>query len=539
MDFKAIYRAMNQLEDNRKISKEIVVEALKEAMAKAYRKHIDIPDVQVRVDINEKSGEMKLYQLYTVVEEVEDDELEISLEEVKRLGLNLELGQQHEIQKPIDDLGRAAALLAKNVMKQKIREAEKQAVYDEYIDLLDEMVIGLVESVEEKFVVVNLGKTMALMPRAAQIPGEVYREGQNIRVVITECNKETKGAQVLVSRADAKLVKRLFEREVPEIYEGVVEIKAIAREAGERCKMAVYSSDPNVDPIGACIGPRGARVSAIIEELHGEKIDIFEWSENVQELIKNALAPAQVLGVIPSADKKSLLVIVEDNQLSLAIGKKGKNARLAVKLTGKKIDIKTRTDVEESGIDWKMAMIEFAAEQKRQAREKAAAKMMEEMAAKAEEVEETVEEVIETVEEKIEAVVEAVEEKVETVVETVIEKVEAVVETVKEAVQPKEDAEEKRVKKPVVKKDTYVSKFEKIFDNKPAQTESAPKRRKNKQDEDRKLRPAELKKDKDYEFKPIYSEEELEEIKRNEEVDEYEFYDDIDYDEFDEFYDED
>ncbi|MBR5005405.1 MAG: transcription termination/antitermination protein NusA [Erysipelotrichaceae bacterium] len=539
MDFKAIYRAMNQLEDNRKISKEIVVEALKEAMAKAYRKHIDIPDVQVRVDINEKSGEMKLYQLYTVVEEVEDDELEISLEEVKRLGLNLELGQQHEIQKPIDDLGRAAALLAKNVMKQKIREAEKQAVYDEYIDLLDEMVIGLVESVEEKFVVVNLGKTMALMPRAAQIPGEIYREGQNIRVVITECNKETKGAQVLVSRADAKLVKRLFEREVPEIYEGVVEIKAIAREAGERCKMAVYSSDPNVDPIGACIGPRGARVSAIIEELHGEKIDIFEWSENVQELIKNALAPAQVLGVIPSADKKSLLVIVEDNQLSLAIGKKGKNARLAVKLTGKKIDIKTRTDVEESGIDWKMAMIEFAAEQKRQAREKAAAKMMEEMAAKAEEVEETVEEVIETVEEKIETVVEAVEEKVETVVETVIEKVEAVVETVKEAVQPKEDAEEKRVKKPVVKKDTYVSKFEKIFDNKPAQTEAAPKRRKNKQDEDRKLRPAELKKDKDYEFKPIYSEEELEEIKRNEEVDEYEFYDDIDYDEFDEFYDED
>lgn len=539
MDFKAIYRAMNQLEDNRKISKEIVVEALKEAMAKAYRKHIDIPDVQVRVDINEKSGEMKLYQLYTVVEEVEDDELEISLEEVKRLGLNLELGQQHEIQKPIDDLGRAAALLAKNVMKQKIREAEKQAVYDEYIDLLDEMVIGLVESVEEKFVVVNLGKTMALMPRAAQIPGEIYREGQNIRVVITECNKETKGAQVLVSRADAKLVKRLFEREVPEIYEGVVEIKAIAREAGERCKMAVYSSDPNVDPIGACIGPRGARVSAIIEELHGEKIDIFEWSENVQELIKNALAPAQVLGVIPSADKKSLLVIVEDNQLSLAIGKKGKNARLAVKLTGKKIDIKTRTDVEESGIDWKMAMIEFAAEQKRQAREKAAAKMMEEMAAKAEEVEETVEEVIETVEEKIEAVAEAVEEKVETVVETVIEKVEAVVETVKEAVQPKEDAEEKRVKKPVVKKDTYVSKFEKIFDNKPAQAEAAPKRRKNKQDEDRKLRPAELKKDKDYEFKPIYSEEELEEIKRNEEVDEYEFYDDIDYDEFDEFYDED
>ena len=537
MDFKAIYRAMNQLEDNRKISKEIVVEALKEAMAKAYRKHIDIPDVQVRVDINEKNGEMKLYQLYTVVEEVEDDELEVSLEEVKRLGLSLELGDLYEVQKPIDDLGRAAALLAKNVMKQKIREAEKQAVYDEYIDLLDEMVIGLVESVEEKFVVVNLGKTMALMPRAAQIPNEVYREGQNIRVVITECNKETKGAQVLVSRADAKLVKRLFEKEVPEIYEGVVEIKAIAREAGERCKMAVYSSDPNVDPIGACIGPRGSRVSAIIEELHGEKIDIFEWSENVQELIKNALAPAQVLGVIPSSDKKSLMVIVEDNQLSLAIGKKGKNARLACRLTGKKIDIKTQTEVEENGIDWKLAMIEFAAEQQRLAREKAAAKLLEEQALAAEEaeVEETVvEEVIaETVEETALEEVETVEDAVEETVE--------VVEEVKSEVEPVQEAEEtKRAKKPVVKKDTYVSKFEKIFDNKPAQSEAAPKKRRNtKQDEDRKLRPAELKKDKDYEFKPIYSEEELEEIKRNEEVDEYEFYDEIDYDEFDEFYDED
>jgi len=301
----------------------------------------------------------------------------------------------------------------------------------------------------------------------------------------------------------------------------------------------VYSSDPNVDPIGACIGPRGSRVSAIIEELHGEKIDIFEWSENVQELIKNALAPAQVLGVIPSADKKSLMVIVDDNQLSLAIGKKGKNARLAVKLTGKKIDIKTRTEVEENGIDWKLAMIEFAAEQQRLAREKAAAKRLEELAAQAEEAEETVEEAVETIEETVENVVEAVEEKVEEVVETVKETVDQVVETVKEAVEEKTEEPAKRVKKPVVKKDTYVSKFEKIFDSKPAQSEAAPKRRKNKQDEDRKLRPAELKKDKDYEFKPIYSEEELEEIKRNEEVDEYEFYDDIDYDEFDEFYDED
>lgn len=324
MKLKDFMKAMQAIEQDRSLSQDIVVAALKEALAKAYRKHIEIPDALVRVDINEKSGEIKVYQQRAVVEEVEDDELEISLADAKKIRQEVELGDMIENEVSIENLGRAAVILAKNVMKQKIREAEKQAVYDEYCDKLDDLVVGTVESVEEKFCVVNIGKTLALMPRVAQIPGEHYYEGQRLRVVVSEVNKETKGAQVLVSRADGNLVKRLFEKEVPEIYQGIIEIKAIARDPGERCKMAVYSKNENIDPIGACIGPRGSRVQVIIDELHGEKIDIFEWSDDVSELIKNALAPAEILAVIPNTDRRGLLIVVNDNQLSLAIGKKGK-----------------------------------------------------------------------------------------------------------------------------------------------------------------------------------------------------------------------
>ena len=542
MNLKDLMKAMQSIEDDRKISKDIVIEALKEALAKAYRKHVDISDVQVRVDINEKSGAIKVYQQYTVVEEVEDDELEVSLEEARKFNPTIQLGELLDREVSIENLGRAAALLAKNVMKQKIREAEKQAVYDEYINLLDEMVFGLVESVEEKFVVVNLGKTMAIMPRAAQMPNETYHEGQNIRVLITECNNQSKGgAQVLVSRADANLVRRLFETEVPEIYDGVVEIKAIAREAGERTKMAVYSSNPDVDPIGACIGPRGSRVQVVIDELKGEKIDIFEWSDNIQELIKNALAPAQVLAVLPVEDKKGLMVVVEDNQLSLAIGKKGKNARLAVKLTGMKIDIKTRTDVEGLGIDWKAKMLEFAAEQKRLADAKAAEAYLaaqNEMIEEAEEVETVVEEVV------VEPTVEVVEE--DTVEEPVIEVVEEEIvkeEPAQETVEEVKCEGVKTFKKERERKE-YVSRFEKLAgtSNRSQQDSTPNKKRKNAvKDEDRKLRMKDLNKNTDYELKPVYSEEELEEIKRNQEYEESNTWieDDIDFDEYDEYYDQD
>lgn len=558
--------AMQAIESDRKLSKEIVVEALEEALSKAYRKHIEIPDALVRVDINDKSGDIKVYQQRKVVEHVEDDELEISLEDAKRIKQEFELEDLVESEVNIAEMGRAAVVLAKNVMKQKIREAEKQVVYDEYADKVEEMVIGTIETVEDKFVIVNIGKTLALMPKNQQIPGEKYYEGQRVRVVIVEVNKETKGAQVLVSRGDATLVKRLFEKEVPEIFQGVIEIKAIAREAGERTKMAVYSSNENVDPIGACIGPRGQRVQVVIDELGGEKIDIFEWSDDVTELIKNALAPAEVLAVIPNQERKNgLLVVVNDNQLSLAIGKRGKNARLAVKLTGSKIDIKAESDVNAMGIDWKNIAIKQREEfLRKQEEEKAKAQAMH-----FEEVEAEIDIPVETPEFAFEEVVEEthVDEAVaqEAVVETapIVEVEEEIDHEAIAAAKKAADEEAKAAAKKAAdleeaarlakekqrqeglnlkEKQEYVSKFEKILDAKPQKTEehtySKPKY-KQREEEPRRKATFDLSK-KDYELKPIYTEEELEEIARQEAEEQEKDWinDDIDFDEFDEYYEE-
>ena len=553
MNFKDFLAAMQALEGNRNITKEIVLEALNEALVKAYRKHIEIPDALVKVEIDQNTGEVNLFQQYTVVEEVEDDELEISLTDAHEINSNYVLGDLHSIKVNIDELGRAAALLAKNVMKQKIREAEKKAVYDEYIDKLDEMVIGIVESVEEKFVVVNLGKTLAMMPKAAQIPNETYKEGQKIRLVITEVTKDTKGAQVLVSRADTKLVKRLFEKEVPEIFQGIVEIKAIAREAGERTKMAVFSKRDDVDPIGACIGPRGSRVQVIIEELKGEKIDIFEWRENVIELIKNALSPAQILAVLQSEEKRGIIVVVEDDQLSLAIGKKGKNARLAVRLTGMKIDIKSRSDIEAEGRNWQKDAAEFSLEQEAKIIEKKARKLQEERAKQAEieaqklkEYESLNEDItlkddddsIELYEEKEFIPTEAVQD-VQNVEEPV--QVEEVKVEKQEKVKPVEKVvveKPKKERKPLEVRHDYVSKFEAIADNKPLpeKKEIVKRKTKKQEEEERRLRPSELKKDKDYEIKIEYTEEELAEIALRESVEQSQWDDEIDFDEFEDYY---
>lgn len=566
MKLKDFMAAMQAIETDRKLSKEVVVEALQEALAKAFRKHIEIPDALVRVDVNEKSGDIKVYQQRLIVENVEDDELEISLEDAKRVNQELELGGVVEEEVSIADLGRAAVILAKNVMKQKIREAEKLVVYEEYCDKVEEMVMGTIESVEEKFCVVNIGKTLALMPKNQQIPNERYREGEMIRVVITEVNKETKGAQVLVSRGDATLVKRLFEKEVPEIFQGIIEIKAIAREAGERTKMAVYSHNENIDPIGACIGPRGQRVQVIIDELGGEKIDIFEWSEDVTELIKNALSPAEVLAVIPSEERNGgLLVVVPDNQLSLAIGKRGKNARLAVKLTGNKIDIKAETDVDAAGINWK----EIAMKQ----REEFLARQQEaKLAAQMERFEENAQpqdalslddagvsfqEAV-TEEAVSEPVVEESSEPVEATALPAVEEasVSAPVEEVVEEAQPQEEtdlekaariAREKQKQEGLnlKEKQEYRSKFETLADASAKQDDkAAAKPRYKKYDkyeekEERRKPTFDLNK-KDYEMKPIYSEEELAEIEREErEIEESDWiHDEIDFDEYDKYYEE-
>lgn len=557
MKLKMFVDAMQAIENDRKLTKEIVVSALEEALIKAYRKHIEIPDALVRVDINENSGAIKVFQQREVVENVEDDEMEISLEDAQRISKKYQLGDLVDEEVSIQEFGRAAVILAKNVMKQKIREAEKQIVYEEYCDKVDEMIFGTIETVEEKFCIVNIGKTLAMMPKNMQIPNEKYREGERIRVVITEVNKETKGAQVLVSRASPTLVKRLFEKEVPEIFQGIIEIKAIAREAGERTKMAVYSHNENIDPIGACIGPRGQRVQVIIDELHGEKIDIFEWSEDVSELIKNALSPAEVLAVIPSEEKKGgLLVVVADHQLSLAIGKRGKNARLAVKLTGCKIDIKAQGEVEEAGIDWKDIAQQQRAEFLRQQQEEKERRQKELFATLNEQKEiasvedadfdyddQVEEDFIEqsqpAVENTVEEMVVADEEKEPvSVEETAVEKAQDDIEEAARIAKAKQREKGLDIKE----KQEYTSKFEALAGGTTSSQPSSEKQNKNfrKKDKDEeKRRPTFDFTNKEYEFKPIYTEEELEEIERQEEEERENDWinDDIDFDEYDKYYD--
>ena len=523
MNFKELLTAMQSIVETNMLSQEVVISALEESIAKAYRKHIEIPEVQVRVDFNESDSQIHVYQQRNIVEEVEDEELEISLKDAKQKNSANQIGGIVEEEVSIENFGRAAVLLAKNVLKQKIREAQKQNVYDEYIDKLDDLVVGTIDKVEEKFVLVNLDKAQAMMPKSAQMPQETYHEGQRIRVIISEVNKDTKGSQVLVSRADANLVKRLFEREVPEIYQGIVEIKAIAREVGERTKMAVYSHHPDVDAIGACIGPRGSRVQVVIEELKGEKIDIFEWSEDISELIKNSLAPAEVLAVIPAEDNRGLLVIVADDQLSLAIGKKGKNVRLAVTLTGKKIDIKTTTDMSEQGIDWMALQLESQMKEEAVRREKA----LEEAKREAE------------LERQREQEIQAEQQEI---LEEVVEDV-----PLFEEAAPEQVVEKKR-KPRLVKATEYVSKFEALADASKAEKEKAskPARPRYKEaekakpvEEERKVRLKDLLKDKDYEIRPEYSDEELEEIKLQEEIEQQGWYDEeVDFEEFEDYYEE-
>lgn len=530
-------KALQGIETDRQLTKEIVEDALKEALTKAYRKHIEIPDAYVRVDIVD--GTIHIYHERMVVEEVEDDELEIELDEARKENPNIQLGDMVDEEVDFKDFDRAAVVLAKNVMKQKIREAEKALVYEEYCDKVDEMVLGTIETVEEKFVVVNIGKTFAVMKKSDQIPTEHYKEGDNILVIITEVNKETKGAQVLVSRATPVFVRRLFEREVPEIYNGIIEIKAIARDPGERCKIAVYSHNENIDPIGACIGPRGSRVQTIITELHGEKIDIFEWSDNISELIANALSPSVGVAVIPNETvKDGLIVVVPDNQLSLAIGKRGKNARLAVKLTNHKIDIKSESEMQELGIDYMAISAQMQKEyEEKKAKERAYKQQqkIDELNSNEAEIENI--DVADFTYEDEE--VDATEEHAE---DTLFEKENSntEIESEKEIDEMEEAAriaKQNRKEKTAADVKEYTSKFESMADasNKQEEVASKPKKVEEKPAEEKK--PVEVKKFNYEDMKPIYSEEELAEIEEQEYEEENAWDDDVDYEEYDEYYD--
>ena len=343
-----LLEALNILEQEKNISKETLLEAIENSLLTACKNHFGKAD-NVKVVIDPETCEYHCFQEKTVVEEVEDTIEQISLVNAQMINKKYELGDVVQVEVKSKEFGRIATQNAKNVILQKIREEERKVIYDEYNSLEKEVVTGIVQRYVGRNVSINLGKADALLTESEQIKGEVFQPTERIKVYILEVKATSKGPKILVSRTHPELVKRLFESEVAEVREGIVEIKAISREAGSRTKIAVWSNDPDVDPVGACVGMNGARVNAIVNELRGEKIDIITWDENPAILIQNALSPAKVISVIADADEKAAKVVVPDYQLSLAIGKEGQNARLAARLTGFKIDIKSETQARESG----------------------------------------------------------------------------------------------------------------------------------------------------------------------------------------------
>lgn len=343
-----LLEALNILEQEKNISKETLLEAIENSLVTACKNHFGKSD-NVKVEIDPETCAFSCYQEKTVVDAVKDPVEEISLADAHKVNGNYQLGDIVRVEVKSKEFGRIATQNAKNVILQKIREEERKVIFDEYNSKEKDVVTGVVQRYIGKNVSINLGKADALLTESEQIKGEVFKPTERIKVYILEVKSTSKGPKILVSRTHPELVKRLFESEVTEVKEGIVEIKAISREAGSRTKIAVWSNDPNVDPVGACVGMNGARVNAIVNELRGEKIDIITWDENPAILIQNALSPAKVISVIADADEKSAKVVVPDYQLSLAIGKEGQNARLAARLTGFKIDIKSETQARESG----------------------------------------------------------------------------------------------------------------------------------------------------------------------------------------------
>lgn len=338
--------ALEQIGKEKGINADILIEAIEAALVSAYKKNFGTAQ-NVRVSIDRVTGTVKVFARKTVVEEVDDDFLEISLEEARKTDPRKNIGDIVEIEVTPKNFGRIAAQNAKQVVIQRIREAERVIIYEKFIEQENEIVNGIVQRVDKRNVYIDLDQVEAIMPPNEQIPNEEYHVNDRIKVYITEVKKTTKGPQITVSRTHPGLVKRLFELQVPEIIRGEVLIKNIVREAGSRTKISVYSNDPNIDPVGACVGQYGIRVQKIVEELGGEKIDIIKWSKDPKEYIANALSPAKVIDVlIEDESSKSAKVIVPDNQLSLAIGKEGQNARLAAKITGWKIDIKSESQAQ-------------------------------------------------------------------------------------------------------------------------------------------------------------------------------------------------
>lgn len=343
-----LLEALNILEKEKDISKGTLLDAIENSLLNACKNHFGKAD-NVRVIMDRETCDYRLFAEKTVVEDVEDALEQISLEEAHEIDGSYTLGDIVQIPIESKSFGRIATQNAKNLILQKIREEERKVVYDQYFEKEKDIVTGIVQRYVGRNVSINLGKADAMLTENEQVKGEVFEPTERVKLYVVEVKNTTKGPKILVSRTHPELVKRLFESEVTEVKDGIVEIKSIAREAGSRTKIAVWSNDPDVDPVGACVGMNGARVGAIVSELRGEKIDIINWSDNPALLIENALSPAKVISVMADPDEKAASVIVPDYQLSLAIGKEGQNARLAARLTGYKIDIKSETQAIESG----------------------------------------------------------------------------------------------------------------------------------------------------------------------------------------------
>ena len=344
IDTTELLQAMDELEKNNGIKKETLMESIEQALLIAYKRNFDSQDENIKIIINKVDGQMHVYQEKDIVENVEDDKKEITLEDAKKINPSYELGEKVEIELIPKEFGRIAAQTARQVITQKIREETRNVIFNEFEQKKGEIVTGLVQKSNGGAVILDLGKIEGIMPKKEQIPTETYNVNDKIKACIIKVEKGAKGStQIILSRASTEFVRRLFEIEIPEIYEGVIEIKSISREAGSRSKVAVYSQNPNIDPVGSCVGQKGIRIQNIINELNGEKIDVIEWNEDPSIFISTALLPAKVLAVDIHEDEKFAQVIVADDQLSLAIGKGGQNAKLAARLTNWKIDIKSES----------------------------------------------------------------------------------------------------------------------------------------------------------------------------------------------------
>ncbi len=347
MNNAELIKAIKQLEEEKGLSKDVLVEAIEAALLSAYKKNFGSAAQNIRIELDRETGEQHVFSVRTIVETVTDPNTEVPLAEAQGWDTESQVGDIVEVEVTPKDFGRIAAQTAKQVIVQRIREAERDMVYKEFRDREGDIVTGTVQRVERRSVYMDLGRIEAVLPPTEQVPREGYRQNDRVKAYVVEVKQGTRGPQIVVSRTHPGLLKRLFEIEVPEIYEGIVEIKAIAREAGARSKVAVLSRDRNVDAVGSCVGPKGSRVQSIVDELRGEKIDIVPWASDPAIFVAGALSPAKVIRVEIADETKTALVTVPDNQLSLAIGKEGQNARLAAKLTGWRIDIKSESQIKE------------------------------------------------------------------------------------------------------------------------------------------------------------------------------------------------